>query len=296
MSESSCDAFISLVTAQYADGRSIRQIAKDASVSRTRVRAALEDTGVNIAPRGRGRTRPGTRLPRPSGIEALLVELYVEQRMTRKQVAEVLGVPEHRVRTWLTEFGIPIRPRGGWTREDRRRPPREIVERLYVGLDWPAREVGALTQERLQTVLATLHEHGLPVRVPNTNRVHLLLDDLYADDLVVAALCHHGVPTIPRPGALAERFPDRVALHEEMLRDLYVSCGLSVVHIELVTGQPSSTVRRELKRHGIPLRRGGGVSPFVRRQRARSVGAADDHRRLHVRANLLDLPEGPLLD
>lgn len=270
MSKSSVDAFTGLVTTEYGQGRSIRQIADDQSVSRARVREALRDAGVTVSPRGRGRPRASTRLPRPSGIEDLLTELYVEQRMPRKQVAEALGVPQHRVRTWLTECGIPSRPRGGWTREDRRRPPREIVERLYVDQDWPAREVGALTQERLQNVLATLHEHGLPVRVPHTNRVHLLLEDLYSDDLVVAALRCHDVRLAPLPGTLAQRFAVRAALDESLLRDLYIGCGLSVVHIELVTGQPSSTVRRELKRHGVPLRRSGGLSPFVRRQRATS--------------------------
>jgi hypothetical protein len=43
---------------------------------------------------------------------------------------------------------------------------------------------------------------------------------------------------------------------------------LSTFHIELLTGQPSDTVRRILLDAGVTLRPPGGRSPFLRRCRA----------------------------
>jgi len=59
---------------------------------------------------------------------------------------------------------------------------------------------------------------------------------------------------------------DRRTRPAETACELYSQAGLN--HIELLTGQPAQTVRGFVRRAGIPTRRPGGRSPFIRRRRA----------------------------
>ncbi|WP_137121259.1 hypothetical protein [Segeticoccus rhizosphaerae] len=106
----------------YQQGLSIRQIAAQTRFPRVRVTDTLRRAGVSIAPRGRGRPRPTTRTTPPADIQAVLEQLYLTRRLTRAHIAAELGVPEHRVRTWLRDCGIQPRTRGRSNREDRDRP------------------------------------------------------------------------------------------------------------------------------------------------------------------------------
>jgi hypothetical protein len=54
-----------------------------------------------------------------------------------------------------------------------------------------------------------------------------------------------------------------------LLHDLYLEAGVSVVHIEMLTGHPAATLNRVLRRLGIDMRTPGGRCPFLRRWRAR---------------------------
>lgn len=269
----------------YNDGRSIRQIAAQSGLSRRRVTQVLRRGGITIAPRGRGRPRPARRISAPPpDVQRLLVRLYVTQRLTRAQVAKELGVPEHRVRTWLRDCGIQPRTRGRQNREDRDRPPKPDLVKLYTRQGLPAREVGSLLSSSLGRVLAGLHEDGIPVRTGGNampDSAVCLLDALYGDPDVREALARHRLPLVRRPGPLVRRFPEPHRLTKALLVDLYTACGLSTVHIELLTGQPSSAVRRAMLQAGIPLRAPGGRSPFIRRlHRARGrqpVSSAGRH-------------------
>lgn len=258
------------VVAWYAGGESIRGIAERTGLSRRRIRSVLERAGVDVALYGRGRPRPSRRVMRPHDVDGALVRLYTEERLTRRQVAESLGVPDHRVRAWLETGPHPRRTRGWANREDRRRLDRQTLVDLYVERGLSAAEVGERTGAPLQKVLAALHDHGLPVRIPDhrkTTSAVVLLDLLYGDAAVLETLGRHGVPVRRRLGKLHERFPVAVPLTPELLRELYTGCGLSVVHIEMLTGQPAVTVTRSLKRAGLGLRPAGGLSPFLRRHR-----------------------------
>ena len=90
---------------------------------------------------------------------------------------------------------------------------------------------------------------------------------LYDDPLVQECLRRHNLPVAREPGPLPQRFPVPFRLTEGLLRDMYIDCGLSTVHIELLTGQPADTVRKMMTRAGITRRPPGGRSPFLRRQR-----------------------------
>jgi transposase len=242
------------VVERYVAGESVRRIAAELRLSRRVVREVLDRAGLDVPPYGRGRARPAVRLPRPDGVDETLDRLYRREGLTRRQVAERLGVPEHQVRTWLEEGGHVRRTRGWANREDRRRLDKPTLQRLYVQQGLTAAEVSRRTGVPLQKVLAALHDHGLPVRVPDQDDEHtlVLLELLYGDPAVRATLNRHRVPARPTP---------------RLVRELYTGCGLSVVHIEMLTGQPAATVTRALKAAGVPLRPAGGLSPFLRRHR-----------------------------
>jgi hypothetical protein len=190
--------------------------------------------------------------------------------MTRREVAGELGVPEHRVRTWLTEAGITPRTRGPENRDDRRRVPRDDLEKLYVEAQLTSAQVGERTGRSLQVVLESLHEQELPVLVPTDPPTEMvLIDALYDDDLVRDALRRWHIPIVRCPGLLHERFPTPTTLTAQLLRELYLECGVSSPQIELLTGQPSTIILRQLKKAGIPRRPPGGLSPFLSRARKR---------------------------
>jgi len=248
---------------------SLNRIVAELRVTQRQARAWVVAAGFEVAPRGTGRARPNRRVPIPDEVRRLLPMLYCDLRMTRGQVADFFGVSEARVRVWLGRLGIRTRTRGRANREDRTRIDPELAGKLYVALEYTADEVGAEAGARRQAVLQTLHEAGLPVRVPNSREEHVVLHDLYADPHVRDAIQRYGLPVADVPGPLHERFPTPVPLTEPLLRELYDGCGLAVVHIEMLTGQPSVTVRRRLVQAGVPLRGAGGLSPFVRRHRER---------------------------
>jgi hypothetical protein len=66
--------------------------------------------------------------------------------------------------------------------------------------------------------------------------------------------------------------PVPARLSADLAEELYVSCGIGVHHIELLTGQPAGSVRKLLHAAGVPLRPAGGRSPFPRRWRSSHAG------------------------
>jgi hypothetical protein len=121
-------------------------------------------------------------------------------------------------------------------------------------------------------VLRSAHDAGLPVRVGGAPPGHgpseiELIQTLYADPIVSEVLTRHGVPQVPMPGPIWQRFPAPHNLTAELAIELYSCCGLGLHHIELLTGQPAKTVGNLLRASGVPLRSAGGRSPFMRRWR-----------------------------
>jgi transposase len=262
------DTAIDRLVADYAAGASIRELALSSHLSRARVRAALVAAGYALAPRGAGRPRLQRRHVVPAEITHQIRDLYVDHRLTRRQIAEKLAVSEHTVRTTLDRSGVDTRTRGGFNREDRTRIPADVLRRLYGRQQLTVAQVAARLNSTPAVVSASLHEHGIPVRRPTWQTPPeqvCVLNELYADHVLLAVLRRHGVPRRSLPGGLASRFPEPFPLTAPLLHDLYVECGLSAKHIELVTGQPSVQVYRHLAAHGVPRRRPGGLSPWRRR-------------------------------
>ena len=94
-----------------------------------------------------------------------------------------------------------------------------------------------------------------------------LLTALYADREIRAVLDRHDVPVVSLAGPAWRRFPAPQPLTPGLVRDLYEGCGLSLHHIELLTGLPAAAAGVVLRASGVRLRPPGGRSPFMERWR-----------------------------
>jgi hypothetical protein len=253
-------------------GLSTYAIGEITGLDRQRVTRMLRLAGVPLRPRGAGRLRP-LRRDDPPGLPRVLAELYEAGRLGSRQIAAVIGMPERTVRDRLRRYGIHVRTRGRWNREDRQLVAGEVLDDLYTGLGLTADEVGRRLGTSRSTVLRSAHALGVPVRAggivpaPGPEEIKLV-EALYADPLIAAVLVARDVPCVPPGGPIWQRFPDPVPLTAPLVKDLYWGCGAALAHIELLTGQPAMTVRGFMRRAGIPVRHPGGRTPFLRRWRA----------------------------
>lgn len=253
-------------------GLSTYRIANVVGLDRQVVTRMLHRAGVPVKPRGGGRRR----LPRGAGADipdTLLADLYVRRRLTCAQISELTAVPARTVHDRLRAQGIRLRTRGRFNREDRLAVDPSVLTDLYVQAGLPADEVGTALGVSRKVVLRTAHDHGLPVRLggpaPSRGPAEIeLIDALYADNQVQRAMRRYGLPRIPPGGPVWQRFPVPLRLTLDLATELYVSCGLGLTHIELLTGQPAGSVRRLLHNTGVAMRPPGGRSPFLRRWRA----------------------------
>lgn len=271
-------------------GLSTYAIGEITGLDRQRVTRMLRRSGVPLRPRGVGRRR-ALRRDDPPGLPRILAELYETGRLGSPQIAAITGMPERTVRDRLRRYGITVRTRGGWNREDRQTLSADVLDQLYSRLGLTADEVGRRLGTSRNTVLRSAHSLGIPVRsggaVPLAGPEEIeLVQALYADPLIAAVLVADGIPRVPPGAPLWERFPDPVPLTAPLVKDLYWGCGAALTHIELLTGQPATTVRGFMRRAGIPLRQPGGRTPFLRRWRAALKTGEAVGARLDVPADL----------
>jgi predicted HTH domain antitoxin len=250
---------------------STRKIAVITRADRGRIARLLHEAGIIVAPHGAGRqlTR---RTAGSERLDHLMATLYLEQRMSTTQIAELTGIPDHAVLYRLRSDGVPIRTRGRNNREDRTVIPEQALEVAYVNTGLAAAAAGKLLGVSGKIVLRSAHDQGLPVRVggapPSRGPSEIeLLTTLYANAEVRGVLDRHGVPVVETAGPIYERFPTPHRLSEALVVELYETCGLSLRQIELLTGRPAAAARALLRSSGIKLRPAGGRSPFMRRWR-----------------------------
>lgn len=256
-------------------GLSTYEIAKATGIGRQRIGRLLHNAGVAVKPRGAGRQRP------PDAEQAALTDvaqrLYLQSNLSSGQISVLIGVPERTIRSRLRARGVRMRTRGLSNREDRTAAPVDALVQFYLRSGLTAAETGRRLGVPSRVVLRTTHDQGLPVRVggplPRHGPTEIeLIDALYADPLVRRALSRHGIAPRPGKGPIWQRFPVPVELSPDLAEELYVSCGLGLRHIELISGQPAETIRALLRRQEIKLRPPGGRSPFLRRWRGSPAG------------------------
>lgn len=277
-------AYVCLVQSTYT-------LAAAAGIDRPKVTRLLGLAGIELRPRGAGGRRPQQRANEPADLPGLLRDLYLERGLSSTAIGRLLAMNPRTVRARLAEAGIATRHRGNRPLHDRRTLAEADLHTLYVQAELSAQEVGGLLETGRGTVLRNAHETGLPVRIggpaPRKGPEAIeLIAALYADAQVAETLARHRVPVRPAGGRLWERFPEPVMLTAAMLAELYTECGLSLTHIELLTGRPTITIARALLSADVVLRRPGGRSPFMRRWRAQArsgsapglVVVADEYR------------------
>jgi hypothetical protein len=253
------------------EGLSTYRIGAVTGMDRQRVGRMLARAGVPVKPRGAGRPRPVDQ--DRAALDEVMAKLYAESGLTSGEISAITGIAQRTVRDRLHARGVRMRTKGRLNREDRVTVPADELIRLYVSAGLSAAETGRRLGVSGQIVLRAAHDEGLPVRVggpePSDGPGEIeLVEALYADPLVRHALVRHDIARRPAGGPIWHRFPVPVPVSAELAEELYVACGLAVRHIELLTGQPSQTIRRLLHAQGITRRPAGGRSPFMRRWRA----------------------------
>jgi hypothetical protein len=260
-------------------GLSTYRIADIVGVSRQVVTRMLHRAAVPVKPRGSGRRRlpsgAGSKVP-----DTLLADLYLRRRLTSAKISELTSIPARTVQGRLRAQGIRLRTRGGFNREDRLAVEPAVLADMYLRAGLPAGEVGKLLGVSRKIVLRTAHDQGLPVRMggpaPSQGPAEIeLIDALYADIEVQRVMRRYGLPRVPPGGAVWQRFPVPLRVTSDLATELYVSCGLGLTHIELLTGQPAASVRTLLRRAGVTLRPPGGRTPFMRRWRGPALNAQE---------------------
>jgi hypothetical protein len=239
-------------------GLSTYRIGAVVGISRQRVTRMLHRAGIPVKSRGSGRRR----LPRGAGAavpDALLADLYLGHRLTCAQISELTQIPPRTVHDRLRAHGITLRTRGRFNREDRLAIEPDLLADMYLRAGLPSGEVGRILGVSRRVVLRTAHDEGMPVRVggpePSDGPTEIeLITALYADPDVRRALARHGLPAVPPGGPIWRRFPIPARPGPDLAEELYVSCGISVHHIELLTGQPADSVRKLLHAAGVTLR------------------------------------------
>jgi excisionase family DNA binding protein len=217
------------------------------------VRRRLREAGI-IRPAG---VPPGGDRPMPPRDE--LERQYADEQATLSDVAARYGVAAPTARRWLEAYGITVRPQppGAGVRPTMpRTPSREELWELYVTQGLTTAEIAQRLGVSKKTVTTALHAQRIPVRPPGPSRrlPVVLLDALYGDPAVTAVLGRHGIERRPQAGSLRERWPVPAPLSEAALEDLYVTVGLSVDHISLLTGHEPSGIRHRLQQAGLSAR------------------------------------------
>lgn len=257
-------------------GLSTYRIAVVVGLNRQVVTRILRRAEVPIKPRGAGRRRPrrgaGVDIP-----DTFLADLYLRQRLTCAQISELTLIPARTVQDRLRAHGIRLRSRGKFNREDRLAVEPDVLAEMYLHAGLSSGEIGKILGVSRNVVLRTAHDHGLPVRLGGPAPRHgpadiELIDALYRDPDVQRSMARYGLPQVPPGAPIWQRFPVPVRLTQELVTELYVSCGLGLTHIELLTGQPAESVRKLLRSSDITLRSPGGRSPFLRRWRVGEAG------------------------
>lgn len=252
-------------------GLSTYRIAAIVRISRQRITRMLHDSGVPVKPRGAGRGRP--ERSQASFPAAVLADLYLRDKLTSSQISVVTGIPARTVRNRLIRHGVRMRNRGRMSREDRLAVEPGPLVKLYQHAGLSAAEVGQVLGMSRHVILRAAHDTGIPVRTggspPRNGTSDIeLINALYADPDVKRTLARFELPVVPAGGPIWQRFPTALTVTPDLAAELYLCCGLTTTHIELLTGQPAASITRLLRVAGVTLRPAGGRSPFRRRWRA----------------------------
>lgn len=205
-----------LLVELYVDqGLSSRAIAARVGGSDQRVLDALHRHGIPVRPRRQSAPPPAVKARR-------LRALYVDERRGEAEIAALYGTNAWQVRQQLRDLGIR-RPLSPPHPPPVPRPPREVLEDLYVTQGLDSQTIARRFRTSAPVVRAWLRETGIPV-APRTTRA------------------------------------TRTDLPATRLEELYVGQGMTIAEVADTLKVSHHVARRALHDHGIPVRRGGTPS------------------------------------
>ena len=184
---------------------------------------------------------PGAPLPERA------VHLRNCRLLPLSKIAAATGADRELITRLLYDAVSVMGPRGGDRRLTRRAAEDDLFDRV-------------MAHERERQALSAPSSRRGPSEIE-------LLAALYADSEVRKVLYRHGVPVVSLAGTAWRRFPAPQRLTVGLVSDLYVDCGLSLHHIELLTGRPAAAAGAVLRAGGIKPRPAGARSPFMERWR-----------------------------
>ena len=149
-----------------------------------------------------------------------------------------------------------------------RRTARDALAGLGIAVRRPGRPAGNSALARVLTEGYLRREH-----LDRGRSIADLADELGCTRKTVRRyIVDHGLATRPAASHGTRRVPaltvTGTGLSAEALRDLYAVRGRSTTAIAQAAGCAASTVARDLRKKGIPLRRRGGSPPPAMRRRA----------------------------
>ena len=183
-----------------------------------RVLRLREQSGGRVRKRRRelGVHRPVGTPPRPAPPDAppadVLHRWYVDEGRTLEQIARRQHTSKGVVGAWLSDAGIPAKPRT--SREHRKHLDPVLIAELYQEREWSSAQIAAHQDVTVKLVLRTLHDHGVPVRRGGPPPRHPVDDEmdprltaLYADPDITALLRRHRIPRRNQPGTITNASP-----------------------------------------------------------------------------------------
>ena len=162
-----------------------------------------------------------------------LHKLYWEEKKSLKEIAEILGVSDCTVLRWMREYNIPRRTRGEskrifYERERRKRGvSKDVLERLYWDEGKSAEEIGRIFGVRGSVVQEWMKKYGIPLRSRSESQ---------------------------KKRWEKRKVKEHPILKKNILYKLYWEQGKSVIEIGKELGVSEATVRKYMKRYGIPRR------------------------------------------
>jgi len=199
--------------------------------------------------------------------EEKLRELYVEQDMSSREVAEELRCSKTPILTWLDEFGIE--------KDASRRDmtPAELededtLRRLYVERELTTQEIASKVDCSHGTVSRWINEHEIEERPSSVGELRdkAQLREMYvgkelglteiadslgcAESTVLTWLRRHGIETRARQAPAANELTD-----DKLMREMYLESGLAINEIAEEIGCSERSVSYWLSQHDIESRR-----------------------------------------
>lgn len=248
--------------------RTINEIAQRLGCSAHRVRTSFAAAG--IVPRAPGR-RDDTR-PAPI-TAATLTDLYIKQQLSVPTIAEQLGCSTNRIRTAMTQHGIPFRPR--YTRLPPLPIDRETLTDLYVDqhldddaiaadLDVSTFRVRTRRRELGVTRPPVPPPHPASPTAPPAGELARLYSETGTPIAAIARSYRTSTPTVRRwlidagiPVRARTARSHRRQLDPTLLRELYADRQWSAAQIAADQDTTVHAVLRNLHDNAIPVRRGG---------------------------------------